>query len=213
MPGYRQTHTNTHTSVCKYLSMLTHTHKTVICSSSPQYIRHCNRPRDIRSNECIHQRVQCDGTCVFLSPGPQQPRKPHVHLCGFKHPPEPHRKHPALQQKGKTFSLSLTLPFLASIVCGLWANNHTHSLKHLVADILHVNESCFLFIRPTAELLFLCSVDCGWWYKYDFLKLEIRAFWWGQSWHGHPSTCRHFVWNWVYTIIRYVWNMCYVAVK
>lgn len=95
----------------------------------------------------------------------------------------------------------------------LFANNHTRSLKHLVADILHVNESCFLFIRPTAELLFLCSVDCGWWYKYDFLKLEIRAFWWGQRWRGHPSTCRHFVWNWVYTIIRYVWNMCYVAVK
>lgn len=115
----QDTDTHKHTPpVCKYRSMLTHTHKTVICSSSPQYIRHCNRPHDIRSNECIHQCVQCDGTCVFLSPGPQQPRKPHVHLCGFEQPPEPHRNHPALQQKGKTFSLSLTLPFLTSIVCG-----------------------------------------------------------------------------------------------
>lgn len=140
MPGRRQTHTNP--SVCKYRSMLTHAHKTVICSSSPQYIRHCNRPRDIRSNECIHHCVQCDGTCVFLSPGPQQPRKPHVHLCGFKQLPEPHRKHPALQQKGKTFSLSLTSTF--HLHC-LWfvTYNRRYSWKRLIADILHVNESFY----------------------------------------------------------------------
>lgn len=100
-------HTHTQSTVCKYASMHLHTHKIAICSSSPQYISYCNRPLNTHSNECIHH-IQCDGTCVLLSPGPQQPRQPHVHLRRRKQPSEPIRKHQAIQQKGSKFLLSFT---------------------------------------------------------------------------------------------------------
>lgn len=114
--------------------MLTHTHKTVICSSSPQYIRHCNRPHDDRSNDSIHH-VQCDGTCVFLSPGPKQPRQPHVHLCGYKQPPEPLRKHQALQQKSKTF-LSFVFNFATSSHHYVWSLDFFENLFMLLRAAL-----------------------------------------------------------------------------
>lgn len=72
--------------------------------SLPQYIRRFERPLDAHRNECIHH-VRCDGTCVSLSPGPQQPRQPHVHLCGRNQPPESHWQHQAVQQEGTNILL------------------------------------------------------------------------------------------------------------
>lgn len=140
------THTHTHSAVCKYRSMLTHTHKTVIFSSSPQYIRHCNRPLDTHSNECIHH-VQCDGNCVFCLQGHNSPgSRMSTYMDASNHQNPTGNTRPS-NRKVNNFSLSLTWSCLAAIASGIWDSTPQVQLPAHCRH-LHLNKSCFNLSTP-----------------------------------------------------------------